>query len=248
MYVDASQSHGEKFSNRFPTVFASAQELGIDPRIEGIPASPGAHYHMGGIDVDLDGRSSLAGLWAAGEASCTGVHGANRLASNSLLEGLVFGARVASSIVAADTTPPTLADALDHLPDLVDSRPGSTGDALDGMEAAWMTNSSLSFAGLCGRRVGLIRNADGLSRRPGSHRRDARDWWKTDQPLSGIWSRWHGTSRPRRLHAKKAAAPTYRQDYPDLGEAVRYVFADGELTVDSDSGARRTAESLAAAS
>ncbi len=71
---------------------------GLDPRREPIPVAPAAHYHMGGVDVDLDGCTSVAGLWAAGEVACTGVHGANRLASNSLLEGLVFGARVARSV------------------------------------------------------------------------------------------------------------------------------------------------------
>jgi aspartate oxidase len=79
-------------------VFEACQKHGLDPRREPIPVAPAAHYHMGGVLVDLDGRSSVSGLWAAGEAACTGVHGANRLASNSLLEGLVFGARVARSI------------------------------------------------------------------------------------------------------------------------------------------------------
>ena len=71
---------------------------GLDPRRQPIPVAPAAHYHMGGVDVDLEGRTSVAGLWAAGEVACTGVHGANRLASNSLLEALVFGARVARSV------------------------------------------------------------------------------------------------------------------------------------------------------
>ncbi|MDX9720364.1 MAG: L-aspartate oxidase [Myxococcota bacterium] len=92
--LDASRQVGERFPQRFPTVWSICQDAGLDPRREGIPVSPAAHYHMGGIDVDLQGRSSLTGLWACGEVAATGVHGANRLASNSLLEGLVFGARV----------------------------------------------------------------------------------------------------------------------------------------------------------
>jgi L-aspartate oxidase len=78
---------------RFPNVFASLREAGIDPTAELVPVSPAAHYTMGGIAVDLDGRSSLPGLFAVGECSCTGLHGANRLASNSLSECFVFGAR-----------------------------------------------------------------------------------------------------------------------------------------------------------
>jgi L-aspartate oxidase len=80
---------------RFPNVFASLAEAGLDPRTEPVPVSPASHYTMGGIAVDLDGRSSLPGLYAVGECSCTGLHGANRLASNSLSECFVFGGRAA---------------------------------------------------------------------------------------------------------------------------------------------------------
>jgi L-aspartate oxidase len=89
---------GAEFPRRFPTVFGAACEAGIDPRVEAMPVSPAAHYHMGGIQVDAHGRTSLPGLYAAGETAATGLHGANRLASNSLLEGLVFGARVADDV------------------------------------------------------------------------------------------------------------------------------------------------------
>jgi L-aspartate oxidase len=78
---------------RFPNVFDSLREAGVDPAAEPVPVAPAAHYTMGGVAVDLDGRSSLAGLFAVGECSCTGLHGANRLASNSLSECFVFGAR-----------------------------------------------------------------------------------------------------------------------------------------------------------
>ncbi len=81
---------------RFPNVFTSLREAGLDPASELIPVAPAAHYTMGGIVVDLEGRSSLAGLFAVGECSCTGLHGANRLASNSLSECFVFGARAAA--------------------------------------------------------------------------------------------------------------------------------------------------------
>jgi len=85
---------------RFPNVFASLAEAGLDPATEPVPVSPAAHYMMGGIAVDLDGRSSLPGLLAVGECSCTGLHGANRLASNSLSECFVFGRRAAAAALA----------------------------------------------------------------------------------------------------------------------------------------------------
>ena len=89
---------------RFPNVFAACHAAGLDPEHEPIPVAPAAHYLMGGIVCDLDGRSSLPGLFAVGECACSGVHGANRLASNSLTECFVFGARAA--IAAASAPPP----------------------------------------------------------------------------------------------------------------------------------------------
>src|SRR4051812_23945957 len=97
------------FATRFPGIFALCRARGIDPRSDLIPVTPAAHYMMGGIVTDLCGRSTLPRLYAVGEVSRTGVHGANRLASNSLLEGLVFAERVARDIIgvsALKTTPP----------------------------------------------------------------------------------------------------------------------------------------------
>jgi L-aspartate oxidase len=85
---------------RFPNVFASLADAGLQPRTDPVPVAPAAHYTMGGIAVDLDGRSSLPGLFAVGECSCTGLHGANRLASNSLSECFVFGGRAATAAIA----------------------------------------------------------------------------------------------------------------------------------------------------
>ena len=99
-YLDARVAAGAAFPKRFPTVFAACMRFGIDPRIEWIPVVAAAHYHMGGIAVDLDGRTSIAGLYACGEVAATGVHGANRLASNSLLESVVYPERIANDVRA----------------------------------------------------------------------------------------------------------------------------------------------------
>ncbi|MGH9165177.1 MAG: L-aspartate oxidase [Acidimicrobiales bacterium] len=93
------------FDQRFPTIGASVRAAGLEPTVEWLPIAPAAHYFCGGILTDLDGASSLPGLWACGEVACTGVHGANRLASNSLLEGMVFGPRVVEAVLAGRDWP-----------------------------------------------------------------------------------------------------------------------------------------------
>ncbi len=99
--LDARKAIGEAIATHFPTVFASCMEAGIDPRVQTMPVAPAAHYHMGGIAVDEWGRSSLLRLWVCGETSASGAHGANRLASNSLLEALVYATRVAADVHGA---------------------------------------------------------------------------------------------------------------------------------------------------
>ncbi|MDH4441117.1 MAG: FAD-binding protein, partial [Rhizobium sp.] len=97
-FLDCTKAVGKDFAHHFPTVHASCIAAGIDPVTQAIPVVPAVHYHMGGVAVDADGRTSLDGLWAAGEVTSSGVHGANRLASNSLLEAVVFAGRIADSI------------------------------------------------------------------------------------------------------------------------------------------------------
>ena len=98
VYLDARHLGKDFLEERFPSIVERCRELGFDPSTDLLPVAPAQHYASGGIKVDLDGRSSLEGLYACGETSCSGVHGANRLASNSLLEGLVFGRRIAADI------------------------------------------------------------------------------------------------------------------------------------------------------
>ena len=116
--LDAREAVGRHFPEEFPAVFAACMSGGIDPRSQPIPIGPACHYHMGGIVTDADGRTSLAGLFAAGECASTGVHGANRLASNSLLEAAVFGTRAGRA--AAEIAPamaPLHGHAAPELPD-----------------------------------------------------------------------------------------------------------------------------------
>lgn len=96
--LDARAAIGDRFAEAFPTIWAYCEAAGIDPARAPIPVAPIQHYHMGGVATDDRGRASLAGLWAVGEVACTGLHGANRLASNSLLEAVVFGARIAEAL------------------------------------------------------------------------------------------------------------------------------------------------------
>ncbi|MFF4092276.1 L-aspartate oxidase [Streptomyces sp. NPDC001834] len=99
MYLDARHFGAAMWERRFPTILAACRAHGIDPVTEPIPVAPAAHYASGGVRTDLRGRTTVPGLYACGEVACTGVHGANRLASNSLLEGLVFAERIAADIV-----------------------------------------------------------------------------------------------------------------------------------------------------
>ncbi len=99
LWLDATGIGEAKLLQRFPTIVARCRELGIDPAADLIPVAPGAHFACGGVRTDRRGRTDVAGLYAVGETACTGVHGANRLASNSLLEGLVFGDRVGARLV-----------------------------------------------------------------------------------------------------------------------------------------------------
>ena len=142
-HLDAAWVH-----ERFPTIAAACRERGLDLAVDRIPVSPAAHYFMGGVATDLWSRTTVPGLFAAGEVACTGVHGANRLASNSLLEGLVFGARAA----VAMRQPPQAA-ALEGL--------RSRGPMPAGTPA--VPSSLADVQTLMWRQVGLVRDATGLT-------------------------------------------------------------------------------------
>lgn len=139
---------------RFPTITAAVRQAGLDLATDLIPVSPAAHYVMGGIETDLHGRTSLAGLFAAGEVACTGLHGANRLASNSLLEGLVFGARAAEAMQASPHRPALFAETVDGL--RLAPRQGPIPSAADVQELLWRA------AGLVRERAVLERAVERL--------------------------------------------------------------------------------------
>ncbi len=103
-YLDMSSRPASYLKERFPTIYAECLKFGIDLTAQPIPIVPAAHYMCGGVVVDLEGRTNIPGLWGVGEVTCSGLHGANRLASNSLLEGLVYGARAAESLKKVSRT------------------------------------------------------------------------------------------------------------------------------------------------
>lgn len=143
-FLDARAAVGAHFPEEFPAVFAACMAGGVDPRTEAIPVAPACHYHMGGIATDAQGQTSLPGLFAAGECAATGVHGANRLASNSLLEAAVFGARAGrAAALEADPAPARLVRLV--TPDLPETDLQSLRRAMS-------------------RDAGVVRSAEGLMR------------------------------------------------------------------------------------
>ena len=174
----------------FPNVVSALRRAGIDPEREVIPVAPAAHYMMGGIATDLDGRATLPGLYAVGECSCTGLHGANRLASNSLSECFVFGARAARAAIGETPGPPLAAGAAGAAT-AADSTPQGPPSAAS-RSALWR------YAGIERDRAGLeILSTDGhplvrliatgaLARREsrGAHQRT--DFPDTDPSLDGV--------------------------------------------------------------
>ena len=145
-FLDATQAVGAAFAEKFPNVAAICLSAGINPARQPIPVAPAEHYHMGGLWTDANGKTSLPGLWAAGEAASTGLHGANRLASNSLLEAVVYADRVARDIAANLPEAPAPVESAPILP------PATRGDAEDVEQVRKIMS----------RHVGVLRDAAGL--------------------------------------------------------------------------------------
>jgi nicotinate-nucleotide pyrophosphorylase (carboxylating) len=205
VYLDARGFGEEKWRVRFPNILASCREHGVDPVTEPIPVAPAAHYASGGVRTDRCGRTSVPGLYACGEVACTGVHGANRLASNSLLEGLVFAERIAADIAAgrgpgprpaADPRPAGLCDAgtraelqqaMTAGAGVLRSRDslGAAGDALarlglrtstDPCTESWEATNLLTVAGALGAAAGAREETRGSHWRADFPGRDDTTW------------------------------------------------------------------------
>ncbi|TPQ34479.1 L-aspartate oxidase [Bradyrhizobium guangdongense] len=146
-FLDARQALGARFVEKFPTVYASCSAAGLDPAIQPIPIAPAAHYHMGGIAVDTRGRSSIDGLWAGGEVSSTGAHGASRGHFNSLLEAVVYAARIADDIAGRAIPSPA------RLPEALVTPRNATLDVRAEQRLRTMMST----------HVGVIRDSDGLA-------------------------------------------------------------------------------------
>jgi L-aspartate oxidase len=148
MWLDARHFGAELWERRFPTILATCRSYGVDPVTDLIPVAPACHYASGGVRTDLWGRSSVPGLYATGEVACSGVHGANRLASNSLLEGLVFSRRIAE-VLPGELRP--------LLPPVADTR--TAGLVPGGLRR--------DLQEIMTSRVGVLRNAEGLGEAAG---------------------------------------------------------------------------------
>lgn len=204
-FLDARTAIGEHFPAEFPTVFASCMAQGIDPRTMPMPVAPAAHYHMGGIRTDIFGQTTLPGLYAVGECACTGVHGANRLASNSLLEAAAFGERVGKAATASlngNFTPETATAVRPALPP-------SLGES----DLSALRDAMAHDAGVIRDEAGLTRLLDliaGLDARyPGA--------------LALVSARLIATCA---LHRRESRGSHYRSDYPQTDAAGARTFTN----------------------
>ncbi|MGE3154734.1 MAG: L-aspartate oxidase [Nitrospiraceae bacterium] len=152
VYLDVTHLNPDFVKQRFPTIYATCLRYDIDMTEEWIPVSPSAHYMMGGVRTDLNGATTVPGLFAAGEVACSGVHGANRLASNSLLEGLVFGARAARAALASARLPVSALPSVQELE-------GATQARLDDAEKLRSSLRRLMWG-----RVGIVRVGESLAK------------------------------------------------------------------------------------
>jgi L-aspartate oxidase len=151
--LDLTANTAQQIAARFPNIYSTCVAYGIDPAKEPIPVSPAEHYMMGGVRTDLGGSTNVPGLLACGECACTGVHGANRLASNSMLEGLVFGIRTVQAAIALKATPPTEA---------LKSTFEESAASRQPSEELLVASAKAKLQEAMWKHVGLVRNGNGL--------------------------------------------------------------------------------------
>ncbi|MFN8168472.1 MAG: L-aspartate oxidase [Candidatus Nanopelagicales bacterium] len=202
VWLDARSFGTDMWESRFPTILASLRQIGVDPSVDLIPVAPAQHYASGGVRTDVHGRSSVAGLFAVGECACTGVHGANRLASNSLLEGLVFASRIGDVLAAGlpERRDPVEPAAPSAVLDAASRRP---------LQAA-MTEG-----------VGVLRSRDSMSATLGVL--DAVGATTSDDPHTRAWetTNLHAVATVLTANAKmrkETRGSHWREDFPDTDD------------------------------
>jgi L-aspartate oxidase len=220
VWLDGRMLGADTWLQRFPTILESCRSHGIDPVTDLIPVAPAQHYVSGGVRTDLSGRASIPGLYACGEVACTGVHGANRLASNSLLEGLVFARRIVSAIVDDDV------DVREPVP-----LSGSRGLLPHGVRRL-MQQAMDAEAGVLRSAESLTRARDqlaGLARAEGAHP-STEDWETTNLHQIATLLVRHALLR------QETRGSHWREDFPDRDDAgwrlrlITRVDDDGGLT------------------
>ncbi|WP_226487413.1 L-aspartate oxidase [Streptomyces parvulus] len=221
MYLDARHFGADMWESRFPTILAACRRHGIDPVTEPIPVAPAAHYASGGVRTDAAGRTTVPGLYACGEVACTGVHGANRLASNSLLEGLVYAERIAADIAASHADGGLHARVPAPLP-----HPAHPAHPLLPPE------SRLAIQRIMTEGAGVLRSAGSLDRAAGrlhdlhTEAREAlRDHGKTSEPGVDTWEATNLMCVARVLVAaasrrEETRGCHWREDHPDRDDTA----------------------------
>ena len=222
VFLTLAHLDAERVRQRFPTIAAMCRQVGIDIAVDRIPVGPAAHYLMGGVETDEWGRTSLPGLFAAGETACTGVHGANRLASNSLLEGLVFGARAAEAMQQPAVAAP-----------LPEDRGWKRGSSMGVSEALAPGPTSLApdseslqqtdaIRALMWRGAGLFRTRDGLTDAVQQLDRcygESRDAMNRTTSAAAEWKRFNLLTVARliaraALRREESRGGHFREDFP----------------------------------
>lgn len=201
VYLDARVNPGERFRARFPAISAYLDDAGLDPRVDLIPVRPAAHYHMGGVLADVHGRTTVSGLFAVGEVSSTGLHGANRLASNSLLEAIVCARWLAAELRTCAVPEPLPAPTLTHKVRLPAHLQPVASDVA-------------AVRAIMSRYVGVLRDEAGLT----TALAELRPWLHTDEGLVGYLMASSALAR------RESRGGHCRTDYPDLDPSDRHTL------------------------